>query len=118
MPKKTEEAAKPFLKSYNQTVPIDSFFEDFSDYGTSTYPSPSKWTDKSAYINSTFADSMISLGVATLDSYDQYGNPYKSLYSNNIPSDTLTSVGITFDGVFSDTVFLSFFYEAGGLGKC
>jgi hypothetical protein len=93
----------------------DYFFEDFSDYDASIYPTPARWTDNSAYINCTFADSMISIGVATLDAYDKNGFPYMNSFGHPIPSDTLTSISL-----FSTTpvgpVFLSFFYEAGGKG--
>jgi hypothetical protein len=109
---------KSRLKNADQVIPdsIEYFFEDFSDYNNSIYPSLTNWTDQSAYINSTYADSMISIGVATLDAYDKYGFPYENDFGPSMPSDTLTSISINLSGPISKSVFLSFFYEAGGKG--
>ena len=94
----------------------DSFFEDFSDYRGSVFPKNNHFTDPYAYINSTWADSMISLGVATLDAYDQNGYPWYSLDSGLVHSDTLSSQPFDFVGTPPDTLFFSFFYQAGGKG--
>jgi hypothetical protein len=92
------------------------FFEDFSDYYTEVYPRNDHWEDKYAWINSTFPDSMISLGVATLDAYDQYGYPYYSSSRKHVPADTLTSNPFTFGETPPSSLYLSFFYQAGGKG--
>jgi hypothetical protein len=92
------------------------FFEDFS---TSTViPDPNKWSDRYAFINSSFATEPISVGVATLDAIDENGDVY-ALTNWPASSDMLTSQ--SFDlSLYSqpgDTVRLSFFYQAGGKGE-
>lgn len=94
----------------------DGFFEDFSTYHGTVFPRNDRWEDDYAFINSTWADSMISLGVATLDAYDQKGYPYYSADSGFVNSDTLTSLPFHFTGTPPDTLFFSFYYEAGGKG--
>lgn len=91
------------------------FFEDFTTYGDNIYPDPKKWSDRYAFINSTWADSMLSYGVATLDALDANGLPYPST-QQVVPSDTLTSDPFKFDSIPTEQLYLSFFYEAGGKG--
>ncbi|MBN1950140.1 MAG: T9SS type A sorting domain-containing protein [Bacteroidales bacterium] len=101
------------------TAPIqftDGFFEDFSDYRGRVFPREDHFTDRYAYINSSWADSMISLGVATLDACDQYGFPYYSSDSGVVSSDTLTSQPFEFPEGVPAALYFSFFYQAGGLG--
>ncbi|MCG8700255.1 MAG: hypothetical protein MI922_19535, partial [Bacteroidales bacterium] len=88
------------------------FFDDFSYYHRTPYPDPNKWMDNGAFINSTFADSVISVGVATLDAINAYGNVYAQNDSYT-PSDTLTSVQID-ASTATDSVYLSFWYQGGG----
>ncbi len=92
----------------------DEFFEDFSSYHYEVFPRTDVWADQYACINSTYADSMISLGVATLDAYDQKGYPY---YKSNKPvtqGDTLTSQAFVFSDPSTDSLVFSFFYQCGG----
>ena len=112
------EGDKNFDKSdKSDTIPFDGeFFEDFSDYQNKVFPRKEYWADNYAYINSTYADSMISLGVATLDAYDQYGYPYYSSTRRHTEGDTLTTLPFVFPGALTKPLFLSFFYEAGGKG--
>ncbi len=72
--------------------------------------------DNYAYINSTYADSMISIGVATLDAYDQYGYPYYTEGKKHTSADTLTSHPFKFTGSLPSPLYMSFFYQAGGKG--
>jgi hypothetical protein len=105
-------------KSYQKPL-APPFFEDFSDYGSLPlawpFPKSSKWTDSYAFINSEYADSMISIGVATLDAFDQFGFPYSKEKTDTGYSDTLSS---DFFNIISrkDSLYLTFFYEAGGKG--
>jgi hypothetical protein len=112
------EAKRSKLNSIADTLSLD-FFEDFSTYAYTPFPSYLRWSDSYAYVNSTFADSMISIGVATLDAYDQNGVRYRAINNAPIPSDTLTSRGFIFNVAPdpADSVFLSFFYQAGGKGE-
>ncbi len=90
------------------------FFDDFYYYYKSVYPNPALWQDNYAFINSAYADSMISLGVATLDAVDENGDVW-AVDERLTPSDTLTSIPIDLSDV-SENLFLSFFIEAGGKG--
>jgi hypothetical protein len=95
------------------------FFEDFSDYGpiplSWPFPKAGKWSDNYAFINSEYADSMISVGVATLDAFDQNGDPYSLEKAIEGYSDTLTSNSFNINPTDTN-VFLNFFYQAGGKG--
>ncbi len=87
------------------------FLDDFSYNGP--YPDPINWCDKSVFVNHTFASNPPSIGVATMDGLAQSGSPYNSTGQG----DTLTSSPF-YLGNFSemDQVYLSFFYQAKGLG--
>lgn len=93
---------------------VDEFFEDFSSYHYEVFPRSDVWADQSAYINSTYADTMISLGVATLDAYDKEGFPYYSSLRKVSEADTLTSQPFNMDGNLADSLLFSFFYQGGG----
>lgn len=90
------------------------FFDDFSNYSYSVYPDPVKWSDKSAFINQTYPDSVVSIGVATLDGVNCNGDLY-SFTEGAFPSDSLTSTDIDLNGV-PGKIYLSFFYQGGGKG--
>ncbi len=116
--KSQNEKSKPELKTTSATKVLLSlpFFDDFSYEGI--YPDPSLWSDKDAFINNSYPDMPISVGVATLDAIGKNGDPYAQ--SQQVTrSDHLTSHPIDL-GPFAgqtDTVFLSFFYQAGGKGE-
>lgn len=112
------EGDKGYQKSTPAIINFDTeFFDDFSTYHYSVFPRNEHWADRYAYINSTYADSMISLGVATLDAFNENGYPYYSIDSSNaVPSDTLTSQPFHFLHTLTDTMYFSFFYQAGGKG--
>lgn len=88
------------------------FFEDFANFQDSPYPDKDRWIDDYAFINHTYPDSAISIGVATLDAFDQIGE----LYAENdraTPSDTLTSLPIDISSI-ADSVFIHFYFQRGG----
>ena len=91
------------------------FFDDFSGYHDEVFPDPALWSDDYAFINSSFPDSAISIGVATLDAIGNDGSVY-AIDSDAEPSDTLTSNSMDISGITGDTIYLSFFYQAGGKG--
>jgi hypothetical protein len=83
-----------------------------------TMPSSVNWIDNYAWWNTTSPIEPISIGVATLDGLNQFGLPYNKTVTNAYgKADELTSkpIDLSFLGV-SDDVFLSFFYQAGGMG--
>lgn len=101
------------------------FFDDFTS--TNVYPNMLFWADSQVYVNSHFAISPPSFGVATFDNLDKKGKPYQALngLSHN-HCDSLTSnyinlknfkSGSTFiDYTIADSIYLSFFYQTQGLG--
>ncbi|MFT4062571.1 MAG: T9SS type A sorting domain-containing protein [Edaphocola sp.] len=108
LPRKT--AAKGTLL----TLP---FFEDFAD--ESPYPNTDRWADQYVYVNNTFGYRPVSRGVATFDALDQYGALYAVNTDNytRFDADTLTSLAIDLSSKTpSDSVYLSFFYQAKGYG--
>ncbi len=92
------------------------FFEDFSI--VSVFPDPAKWSDRCAFINTSFDIDAISVGVATLDAIDEYGEVY-NISKRPFSSDTLTSRGFDLSSYSfpGDTVKLSFFFQCGGRGE-
>lgn len=108
------------------------FFDDFSRYSLPTNDPNiplewQRWSDNSAYINSTYPISPLTIGVATLDGMKSNGRPYiDTTYYPGIvdvnlpwgPCDSLTSLPINLAGYTdADSVYLMFHYEAGGYGN-
>jgi hypothetical protein len=89
------------------------FFDDFS--GHSIFPDSKNWTDNFVYINNTYSDKQITSGVATFDALDNSGNLYSTASSYGFIADKLTSQPIDLKYSPSDNIWLSFFYQAGGL---
>jgi len=88
------------------------FTDDFSYAGP--YPDCNLWTDKSTYINPSFAINPPTLGVATFDGVNQFGAPYAQ--NGQGSADTLTSMPLNLQGKNGDNVQISFYYEPKGLG--
>ena len=76
------------------------------------------WFDDYAYINNTYPINPPTIGVATLDGLNQYGLPYNNSSTTNYgTADYLTSNPIDLSQYSeSDSIYLSFFYEAQGNG--
>jgi hypothetical protein len=90
------------------------FFDDFS--GHSIFPDSNKWTDNYVFINNTYSDRQITAGIATFDALDNSGKMYDQASSSGFEADHLTSQPINLNYTSSDNIWLSFFYQAGGLG--
>lgn len=96
------------------------FRDDFSNYFG--YPDSSRWLDREAFINNTFAIYPPSIGVATLDALDANGAVYSQATREPFAADTLTSACIRLDSNFtqhrtmrlSDSLYFSFYYQPGG----
>jgi hypothetical protein len=77
------------------------------------------WFDNYAYINNTYPVLPPTIGVATLDGLNEYGLAYNN--GNQFTygeADQLTSKPIDLSGLSEgDSVYLSFFFEAMGLGE-
>jgi Secretion system C-terminal sorting domain len=90
------------------------FFDDFS--GHSIFPDTSRWIDDYVFINNTYSDRQITAGIATFDALDNTGHLYANASSDGFEADHLTSKPINLNYTVSDNVWLSFLYQAGGLG--
>jgi hypothetical protein len=90
------------------------FFDDFS--GRSIFPDARYWTDENVFINNTYSDRQITVGIATFDALDSTGMLYSNASSDVFEADHLTSRPINLNYTASDNVWLSFLYQAGGLG--
>jgi hypothetical protein len=90
------------------------FFDDFS--GHSIFPDSKKWTDNYVFINNTYSDRQITAGIATFDALDNSGQMYDQASTSGFEADHLTSQPINLNYTASDNIWLSFFYQAGGLG--
>ena len=89
------------------------FFDDFS--GHSIFPDSKKWSDNFVFINNTYSDRQITAGIATFDALDNTGRMYATASSSGFKADQLTSLPINLNYSVSDNIWLSFFYQAGGL---
>lgn len=90
------------------------FFDDFAK--SVGYPYETLWTDNYVFINQSYAYLPISLGVATFDAIDGTGAMYPNAGTFAFSADTLTSNYINLNYPGNNTIFLSFFYQPGGLG--
>lgn len=93
------------------------FRDDFSK--ETIYPDTSLWMDKCAFINRDYPICPPTLGVATLDGVGPTGEPYDILAGSNSSSkaDTMTSKPINLNLLVSDSIYLSFYYQAKGRGN-
>ena len=117
-----KEAAKMQNRSIRTNVEAVKlpFFDDFSNY--SVYPNPLLWEDKQGFVNSTYPIYPPTSGVVTLDALDENGHIYEHASSTPFPADTLTSLPIRLDSIFTvnrpirvqDSVYFSFYYQPGG----
>ncbi len=92
------------------------FTDDFSYLNI--YPDSSRWLDSNVYVNRDLPIAPITLGVATFDGVSKTGCPYDTISTNFVPllCDSLTSKHIDLFYLPSDSVKLSFFYQAQGRG--
>jgi hypothetical protein len=90
------------------------FFDDFT--GHSFLPSAKWWSDNYAFINNTYSNHQITIGIATLDALDDAGKLYDNAGSEGFEADHLTSQPVNLNYPSSENIWLSFYYEPGGLG--
>ncbi len=96
------------------------FVDDFSNY--TGFPNPALWSDRSAYVNRSFALQPPTMGVATLDALDENGRVYAYADREGFLADALTSQPIRMDYNFtlnrqmrlSDSLYFSFYYQPAG----
>lgn len=100
-------------KAFNDTLELP-LFDDFSQQ--SVFPDEQKWLDNFAFINNTYSDRQITIGVATMDAIDNYGRLYETASPSGFKADQLTSRPVNLDYPVTENIWLSFFYQPGGLG--
>lgn len=91
------------------------FIDDFSD--SRVEPDPDLWADRDAYINNNYPLNQVTAGVATMDAYTAEGSHYPAAGPVPYIADHLTSKPLDLDFPVSDNIYLSFFYQAAGLGE-
>jgi hypothetical protein len=108
------------------SIPIQMpFYDDFSS--GEVFPSPLRWIDHDAFVNTDYPVYPIDLGAVTLDAINDSGSIYSAAVGgpDNFIADHLTSRYIRLDSVFSpvpralspaDSVYLSFYYQPQGRG--
>ncbi|MCA6074886.1 T9SS type A sorting domain-containing protein [Fulvivirga sedimenti] len=101
-------------KTDNQPL-ILPFWEDFS---ASRTLDPLKWQNsENVLLNDGLTFTPPSLNVASFDGLDANGQPYGSGSVSGLV-DSLSSTTINLSGYsFADDIYMSFFYQAGGLGN-
>jgi len=108
-------AVRSVKKSTKATLLELPIFDDFSN--NSYAPDSSIWSDAFAFVNNNFAIDPVTNGVATLDALDASGSiyPNATLSPHTFEADHLTSQPINLVYPASDSIYLSFLYQPGGL---
>src|SRR5690554_105954 len=90
------------------------FWDDFSSGEVDSL----KWENKGAVPSKTIGINPPSMGVVYLDGVDLKGNPYSTSMLENGEGDYLASREINLSSYSgSDSLYLSFFWQAGGKGE-
>lgn len=89
------------------------FSDDFSY--SNPFPASGKWTDNKVFINNTFTVNQVTQGVATFDCLDEFGKLWADASTSLFAADVLTSSPIDLSYSPADSIYLSFFYEPGGI---
>ena len=109
------------------TIPmLLPFYDDFTE--NTIFPSPLRWIDKYAFVNTDIPLFPVNLGAVTLDALSDSGKMYPNAVPGPEPfiADLLTSRYIRLDSVFSpvpraitpaDSIYLSFYYQPQGRGR-
>jgi len=102
------------IKGGAKTDPSElPFFDDFS--GRSIFPDEKRWSDNFVFINNTYSDKQITIGIATFDALNDAGRLYESASPSGFEADHLTSQPVNLNYPGSDNIWLSFYYQPGGL---
>lgn len=101
-------------KSADISLPLP-FIDDFSD--VSGYPNQELWMNRNIFINTNYGINPPSIGVATFDAVDEFGNIYETVNVATSPADTLTSQLINLVNADRQSTYLSFYYQPQGHGN-
>jgi hypothetical protein len=110
----SEPALHLALKGAKGTDTLSLPFTDDFSY-SNPVPSSGKWTDSKVFINNTFTVNQVTQGVATFDCLDESGKLYSDASTTLFKADVLTSSPIDLAYSPADSIYLSFFYEPGGI---
>ena len=94
-----------------------TFFQDSLKTFIVWADSATRWLYGSVYINPTMGINPPSIQVATFDGLDNNGIPYDFNETSYGIADSLVSLPINLDKPVSDSIYLSFYYQGGGLGN-
>ena len=108
--KKTDAQSKSIQKSIIELP----FIDDFSK--PTVFPDSLKWVNNYAFVNTTYAMNPISIGIASLDAINYDGSVYPGAENTLFAADTLTSQKINLNYPGDNSIFLSFYFQPGGLG--
>jgi hypothetical protein len=101
-------------KSFALTDTLElPFFDDFAQ--EAIFPESNRWADSYVFINNTYTKKQRSQGVATFDAIDNTGKLYTDASAQGFEADHLTSLPINLNYLPSDSIYLSFLYEPGGV---
>lgn len=111
----------PFFDDFSSNwLFVDGAATDCGDtieqWASNIYPAKLYWTDSNAFVNRTYPTLPPTYGVVTLDGLDKLGQPYNEA-SSLAMADFLTSKPIYLGGDITDSVYLSFYFQPGGLGE-
>lgn len=106
-------------RTLDETTPVQlPFWDDFST--SYINPDTSHWMDdRKCLISNSYGINPPTINVAVLDGADNFGNPYSTKISDKGLGDELVSRFIDLETVpvnERNSVYLSFFYQARGLG--
>lgn len=106
---------RPVRKSSAVTQIDLPVFDDFSD--RYIVPDGITWSDAFTFVNNNYCVDPVTNGVATLDAIDDGGSIYASavISPSTFVADHLTSQPVQLEYPASDSIYLSFFYQPGGL---
>lgn len=100
--------------SAKQQVALNLPFTDDFAYPSNTVD-PTKWESSDVWVNQTWAKNPITIGFASFDGLNRYGRPYNYV-GNDSTCDILSSLAIDLSNP-TDSVYLSFYFQAGGWGE-
>ena len=112
---------KENIEQKNASQLVMPFYEDFSS--TKIYPDPKKFSDKSVFINNSYAISPFTIGVATFDGLDKNGFIYS--HGSSYAFADINIIEIRLDSFFrhsnlrhvADSIYFSFFISPRELEK-
>lgn len=111
-PEQQYSKTRQLKTAFSETVELP-FIDDFAR--PETTPFQGLWADNYATINNQYINNFYTIGVATLDAFNQDGYLYKDANKSGFQADYLTSQPINLAYPASDSLYLSFVVQPKGL---